>query len=93
MELVVRGSKERVNVVAEFFVLRMKDGAFAVTVPQFDDWTQTIDFNLREADVVIAFKDGQAILEFPDQRTREKFESWLDATNTAARQGYRTMWP
>jgi hypothetical protein len=91
--LAIPGKAVPQEVEAAPFSIRMKDGVFAVVTPDFDDWNQTQNFDLRTADASIRFEAGKMIIQFPDAATRNAFRQWLQAAIAKARQGYRTMWP
>jgi hypothetical protein len=93
LHLAIRSKKERVEVDAKPFSIRMKEGVFAVVAPMFDDWTRTENFDLRSADAVVDLEAGGLVLEFPSQELRDKFTAWLEDANAKAEHGYKTMWP
>lgn len=93
LRLAIRSKKERIEAEAKPFSIHMKDGAFAVVAPMFDDWTQTVKFDLRSADAVIRADAFGLIIEFPDEGRMKRFQSWLAEANAKAEHGYKTMWP
>lgn len=75
------------------FSIDIKDGAFRLTTPSFDDWLQTQDFDLRQAEATIHVDFGKFVISFPNADSRAQFATWLAQANTNAQKGYRTMWP
>lgn len=93
LRLAVFAKNERVEVDANPFTIRMRDGVFAVVAPMFDDWTRTENFDLRSTGAIINADVGGLIIEFPDEAGLNQFQTWLNDANAKAEHGYKTMWP
>jgi hypothetical protein len=93
LNLTVRNKKDREELDAQPFTLKSKEGFFSVVAPMFDDWLQTVDFDLRKSDAVTHEEAEILTIEFPDEQKRDQFKAWLQQANAKAKEGYRTMWP
>ena len=92
LSLKIRGKQQRIEVEAKPFTIRVKEGLLSVTTPMHDDWLQTVDFDLRNANVVIE-ASADWTLVFPDATTFARFQEWLTAANAKAEHGYKSMYP
>lgn len=87
------GDASRIEVKAERYVMQKEGSLFCVVVPQFDDWYQTTNYDLRQVGATVTATDPDLIIEFPDCDARSRFQEWLTEANARARHGYGTMWP
>lgn len=92
LALKIRGKQQRIEVEARPFSISPKEGLLSVTTPMHDDWLQTVDFDLRNADVVLE-ASAEWMLVFPDAVTLSRFQEWLSVANAKADRGYRSMYP
>ena len=92
LALKICGRKQRIEVAASPFTIRVKEGLLSFTTPMHDDWLQTVDFDLSNANVVIEASTNWTLV-FPDAATLARFQEWLIAANAKAEQGYKTMYP
>ena len=91
IKLKVAKQKDSTEVHSEPFLIRMKEGVFAVTAPIGDMWFHTVNFDLRLNEAVINSEQGFLEITFPSEKILLEFKEWLIEANKKAKEGYRTM--